>query len=333
VGRDGCSQALFIDFLALGLILAPAGGESLAQRNESGFEFGWFTAGNGHRLRFGRAEALEGTAKGLVLLLNGRSEFLEKYAEVAQGLTARGYTVLSLDWRGQGLSVRELETRQKGYVRTFDDYLADLDLFYDLHVKAAGFPVSILAHSMGGHLALRFMHDHPMEVDRAVLVSPMVDIVTAPFPRIAARAMANIACASGFAESYVLGGANYTPENVRFETNRLTHDQEQFENEKRLIADTPDLALGDVTYAWVKAAFDSIETLSGRGYARQIKTPVMMVSAREDRVVSVKAQKRLFKNMSGCEFVSIPGAFHEILHETDPIREVFWNNFDGFMSI
>ncbi|MCP4119294.1 MAG: alpha/beta hydrolase [Desulfobacteraceae bacterium] len=304
----------------------------MAERKESGFKFGWFTAGKGHRLRFGRAEASEGPAKGLVLLLNGRSEFMEKYAEVAQGLTARGYTVLSLDWRGQGLSVRELENRQKGYVATFDDYLTDLDLFYDHHVKGAGLPVTILAHSMGGHLALRFMHANPMRIDRAVLVSPMVDIVTAPFPRMGARAIANIACASGFAESYVLGGCNYTPETVRFETNRLTHDREQFENEKALIAENPDLALGDVTYSWVKAAFDSIETLSGRGYARRIKTPVMMVSAREDRVVSVKAQKRLFKNMSGGEFVSIPGAFHEILHETDAIREVFWNHFDGFTS-
>ncbi len=305
----------------------------MAERRESGFEFGWFTADKGHRLRFARADAPEGTAKGLVLLLHGRFEFLEKYAEVARELTARGYTVLSLDWRGQGLSVRELENRQKGYVKTFDDYLADLDLFYHLHVKSAGLPVSILAHSMGAHLALRFMHANPMWVDRAVLVSPMVDIVTAPFPRIAVRAMANVACASGLAESYVIGGSNYTPEHVRFETNRVTHDRERFENGKALIAANPELAMGDVTHAWLKAAYDSMETLSGRGYARQIKTPVMMVSAREDSIVSVKAQKRLFKSMSGSEFVSVPGAFHEILHETDPIREVFWNHFDGFISI
>ncbi|MBI9088996.1 MAG: alpha/beta hydrolase [Desulfobacterium sp.] len=305
----------------------------MAERRGSGFEFGWFTADKGHRLRFARAEALEGRAKGLVLLLHGRFEFLEKYGEVARELTARGYTVLSFDWRGQGLSVRELENRQKGYVKTFDDYLGDLDRFYHLHVKGTGLPVSILAHSMGGHLALRFMHDHPMGVDRAVLVSPMVDIMTAPLPRIGVRAMANIACASGLSESYVIGGSNYTPEHVRFETNRLTHDRGRFENEKALIADNPDLALGDVTHAWLKAAFDSIEILSRRGYARQIKPPVMMVSAREDRVVSVKAQKRLFKALSGCEFVSIPGAFHEILHEADPIRDVFWNHFDGFTSI
>ena len=39
-----------------------------------------------------------------MLLLQGLSEFLEKYAEVAAGLTGRGFEVYSFDWRGQGHS-------------------------------------------------------------------------------------------------------------------------------------------------------------------------------------------------------------------------------------
>jgi lysophospholipase len=160
----------------------------------------------------------------------------------------------------------------------------------------------------------------------------MIDIVTAPFPAIAARRIANIACAAGFGEAYVLGGTNYLPGKICFETNRLTHDLERFNNEQRLIAQTPDLALGDVTYAWLKAAFDSIQLLKARSYARQITTPVMLVSADEDRVVSIAAQHRMARDLPECQLVCIPNAHHEILHETDTIRRAFWNHFDAFTA-
>ncbi len=298
----------------------------------NGFDIDWFYGAHGHRLRFGRREVSGAGAEGIVLLLNGRSEFLEKYAEVAGELVFRGYTVLSFDWRGQGLSVRELENRQKGYVRTFDDYLEDLDIFYRQIVAPLGLPVTLLAHSMGGHLGLRFMHDTPSAVSRAVVVSPMIDIVTWPFPLIAARRIAKIACAAGFGETYVVGGTNYAPDKIGFENNRLTHDPVRFSNEGQLIAQTPDLALGDVTYAWLKAAFDSIQRLKAGSYAGKIRTPVMLVSAGQDRVVSIVAQQRLARRLPDCRFISLPKARHEILHETDEIRRVFWNHFDAFTA-
>ena len=296
------------------------------------FQIGWFSGVHGHGLRFGKLDALGKKARGVVLLLNGRSEFLEKYAQVALELSSRGYMVLSFDWRGQGLSVRELENRQKGYVKTFDDYLEDLCLFYKKVIKTFGLPVTLMAHSMGGHMALRFMHDNPDTVVRAILVSPMVDIVTHPFPSIVAQYLADIACTAGFGEFYVMGGTNYAPDKIPFKSNLLTHDLKQFKNEKKLIAATPDLALGDVTYAWLKAAFDSIQLLRTRGYAREIKTPVLLVSAGMDRVVSVVAQQRMARLMPNCKFVSIPNALHEILHETEDIRTKFWSLFDAFTA-
>ncbi|MDY0220585.1 MAG: alpha/beta hydrolase [Desulfobacterium sp.] len=330
--------------------------------DKRGFDIDWFYGTHGHRLRFGRLdsskslkfpdgqeimdETSHGTAsiqnngqgfslekaKKVILLLNGRSEFLEKYEEVALELSSRGYLVLSFDWRGQGLSVRELENRQKGYVKTFDDYLGDLDVFYREIVKPLSLPVTVLAHSMGGHLALRLMHDNPSFVDRAVLVSPMIDIVTSPFPTLVARKVANIACAAGFGESYVFGSSNYVPGKEPFENNRLTHDREQFYNVEKLIAANPDLALGDVTYAWLKATFDSIDLLNSKQYARDIGTRVLLISAGQDRVVSVNAHRRMAKILPDCEFVSIPHARHEILHETREVRDLFWNYFDSFTS-
>ena len=52
-------------------------------------------------LRAGIWELSEGTQKrAICVLLNGHTEFLEKYQEVADELRDRGFEVVSLDWRG-----------------------------------------------------------------------------------------------------------------------------------------------------------------------------------------------------------------------------------------
>ena len=44
--------------------------------------------------------------RGTILMLNGFTEFIEKYSEVVQEFRSRNYHVISFDWRGQGLSRR-----------------------------------------------------------------------------------------------------------------------------------------------------------------------------------------------------------------------------------
>ena len=299
-----------------------------ADQHQKGLSWDSFTSKNSCVIRYGRADAAPGRARGVVLLLNGRSEFMEKYNEVVSELVHRRYKVFSLDWRGQGLSCRETANRHKGYVDNYGDYLYDLELFYTRFVKAEGLPVTIVAHSMGGHIALRFMGKHRGSIQKAFLVSPMIDINTAPFPGILARFLARKACAAGFSRHYVFGGGDYCPEKNRFKGNILTHDPERFLMEQKAIADNPDLALGGVTWGWLKASFDSIDLVKSPAFTAGIKTPIVMVSAEQDTVVSTSAQKRLCGQLPHCRFVSIPGAFHEIFHETDRIRQIFWSHFD-----
>ena len=73
-----------------------------------------------------------GTARGTVVLLTGRGEFIEKYAtEVTGELLQRGFSVAALDWRGQGLSDRPLSEHDAGHIDNFSTYIADLKLFLD----------------------------------------------------------------------------------------------------------------------------------------------------------------------------------------------------------
>ncbi len=295
---------------------------------------------DGELIRWGRAFFHGEKPRGVILLLNGRFEFMEKYRSQVHQLTQRGFHVISMDWRGQGLSLRELDNRQKGYVETFEDYLKDLRYLFHNHVKPLNLPVTILAHSMGGHITLRFLAEYAGEyedgmqnfIQNAILVSPMIDINTAPIPRFMAGFIADAAMVLGLGESYVPGGGDYNLDSFKFENNKLTHDPEMFKIEHDEIQKNPGLALGGVTWGWLKAAFDSIELLRSAGHVSAIKIPVMILSAGEDRVVSNQAQKKTAKAIHGCEFVSVPGARHEILFETKEIRKFFWQSFDEFLN-
>ena len=44
--------------------------------------------------------------KGLIIFFNGRNEYIEKYNEAYKKFQNLGYAVVTLDWRGQGLSDR-----------------------------------------------------------------------------------------------------------------------------------------------------------------------------------------------------------------------------------
>lgn len=284
-------------------------------------------------IRYGVWSA-KGTKKnGSVLFLCGRAEFLEKHSETIGELNHRGYDVYSMDWRGQGGSSRLLSNPHKGYVNSYTDYLQDLNCFYHHVVKPrATTPVKILAHSMGAHIALRFLFERPEAADRMVLLSSMIDINTAPYPRLIARWIARLAILAGWSRRYRWGGGDYTPNREPFENNRLTSDPRRFQDAHKAIAQAPHLATGDVTWRWLAATFSSINIMKKNGYADRILTPTLMISGLKDRIVTLSAQQKLCRRLPNCRLIIIPGARHEILKETDDIRGVFWEAFDQFVS-
>ena len=271
--------------------------------------------------------------RGSVVVLNGRTEYLEKYTETIGDLNRRGFSVYSFDWRGQGLSDRMLPDRLKGYVQNYEGYLLDLEDFFDQIVRpnVAG-PVILLAHSMGGHIALRFLHDHPTAVSRAVLTAPLIDIIPSPYPKWIVIILTRLAVKTGFTHAYVLGAKYRNPFDQAFQGNPLTSDPRRFGFDKQAITDSPDLALGEPTFGWVAATLDSIALLKQPGYAEGIKTPVMVVSAGKDRIVCCAAQKRICLRMPDCRLKVLDESLHEILMEADPIREQFWRLFDRFVD-
>jgi len=295
--------------------------------------FHYFNTCDNLSIRYGVWPGRPGKKSGSIILLGGRREFMEKYFESIDELNQRHFDVYGLDWRGQGLSTRQLPNRHKGYVKSYEHYIDDLNQFVgDVISSQAAHPLIILAHSMGGHIALRFLHDYPGIVHRAILVAPMIDILTGPIPRWLLRIIIRLVVAAGRAAAYSIGSGDYHAADQQFSNNRLTSDPVRFMDEAKAIAANPDLALGGVTYGWLLATLKSIDILKQPEYTDRIKTPIQIFSAGSDCIVSIGAQKRLCDRLPSCRMKVISGARHEILKETDSIRRIFWDLFDSFMK-
>lgn len=296
------------------------------------FDFRYFSTPDHLDIRYAIARGAPADPVALVLLLQGRAEFIEKYQTIASCLTRAGYRVVSLDWRGQGLSSRETDDRKKGYVASFNDYVSDLEILFYRVLPSRDMPVYMLGHSTGGHVALRFMHAHPDAVDKAVLVSPLIDLRFFEMIRLPLSIIARQACRGGQDKNFVPGGRIRAFKNTGFKSNRLTHDRNGFLIQQQEIEKNPDLAIQGVTWGWLNAAFDSIRYIHQPGYAAAIRTPVLIAGAQKDRVVSFNAQKRFCKLLGNGVFYPVAGAFHEIMFETAAIREPFWRKVHTFFN-
>jgi lysophospholipase len=290
----------------------------------------WVKTGDGAELRTARWKPA-GAPAGTVVLLHGRTEFIEKYCEVAGELLARGYCVFTFDWRGQGLSHRALSDPLKGHVQDFGQFDQDLHLFMDRIVLAsAPEPLIGLAHSMGGNIFLRYLHDNPGAFHKAVLTAPMLAIKTSPFPQWFARAIAFLQTSLGASDGYVWGGG---PQHWThpFAGNAVTTDAARFARAEALLQAEPRLRLASPTFQWLEAAFRSMALARSHDFAQSIETPVLLMGAAHDQIVHPGADMRLIRRLKHGSFVLLQ-AQHEIMMERDEIRNLFWGFFDAFVA-
>ncbi len=113
----------------------------------------WFHGTGGVRLRAALFPA-KGTPIGSVVLSSGRTEAIEKYFETVEDLRSRGLTVLVQEWRGQGLSHRELKDRLAGHANGYQAFLSDYHTLLAHFGPRLPKPWYAIGHSMGGCLTL-----------------------------------------------------------------------------------------------------------------------------------------------------------------------------------
>jgi lysophospholipase len=295
-----------------------------------------FEGYDGLKLRSALWEPTRGPVRGTVCIVPGRGEFIEKYFEVIADLRRRGFGVAIFDLRGQGGSERMLSKPRKGHVVAFTEYDRDLAIFIEEVVKPAlPGPYIGMGHSLGGHILLRNAQDEASPFARMVLLSPMIAISDRMLgtSRSVARTYAAIASMCGFAAAYVRGGKDEPDDFTDFETNKLTADYVRWSRNKSVIEAAPELALGSPTVGWLNAALKSSAMLSRPDYPKYVCVPTMMFAAGADRVVSGQAIEDFAVDLKVGGHILMPGSRHEILQETDSIRQQFWAAFDAYMGV
>ncbi|WP_321392701.1 alpha/beta fold hydrolase [Emcibacter sp.] len=281
----------------------------------------------------------EGPVRGQIVVVNGHREYLEKYQEFFQDLLDRGLQVFSMDLRGQGLSGRLLEDRHRSYINSFDLYLSDLALvlthFGLMSRRNREKPLYLLGHSMGGHIAFRFLHDHPGVFDKAVLLSPMMGInLGPPLKAQLSRWLIKLACLLGFEKEYAPGQEPKTGEELQLlVSDLLTHDVSRYETESRIMTSNPDLYSGGATFGWLRAALQSIQTVRRPGYAEAVKLPLLAFLAEAERLVVNDTAHEVLKRLPNGRIEIVRGAYHEIYRETDEIRREMWTVLEEFLAV
>src|SRR5262249_15970954 len=144
-------------------------------------------------------------------------------------------------------------------------------------------PRFIFAHSMGGHVTLRYLHDFPDAARAAIVTAPMIEMTTRRFPPGLARLAVEVGMLSRLAKKDIPGMSDYDRGQDLFENNESTSDRDRFERRVRLLSENPELLLGGVTFGWLDAAFRSIALLQRPEYLRRITTPLLMFAAADDR--------------------------------------------------
>jgi lysophospholipase len=264
---------------------------------------------------------------GSVVVSPGRTEPIEKYVEVVGELVARGYSVLVHDWRGQGRSSRLLGDRLRGHADGFDDFIGDFRRLIDQFDSRLPHPRIALGHSMGGCLTLTALAKGETRFDAAILSAPMLGLNTGRNPAWAVRLMATAMSVFGRGGDYVLGAVT-DPYTASFEADRLTHDRARYDRSRAQILADRDLALGNITWGWLNSAFAAVDWLRKAPEVTRIAIPLVVLGAELETLVSNRDQRLVTGRVSGARYVEVPGAFHEILMETDAVRARFWAEFD-----
>lgn len=269
-----------------------------------------------------------GTARGTVALLTGRGEFIEKYAtEVVGELLGRGYAVVAMDWRGQGLSDRPLADRGKGHIDHFSTYMADVRMFLEAVVAPdAPRPVLALCHSMGGHILMRDMAENgPGPLSAALFVSPMTGLYREAMLRSILMLMPEIPAVD---ERYLFGTGPFVLLAREFNSNFVTRDERRYRFTDDWFTADPRLALGGPTLGWARQAVRSMTAAQAPGYLERIDVPLLLITAGEDRLIDQRTHAPIVARLRHGEHFTIARSLHEIMMETDDIRALFWEAFD-----
>ncbi len=247
-----------------------------------------------------------------ILFLNGRSEWIEKYEDLPSD-TLYGDNALwvTMDHRGQGGS-----EGARSHVLSYDAFAEDVAAV----VKASfgNKPYIVVAHSMGGLIALYGTLKDVLSPKSLILCSPLFGLLT-PMPPTLARWLARLISLSPFAARSTGAGID---RKKAFKGNPLTQSKKRF----KAMTEGP-YKPSAPTFAWVHATFRACTVLYDKKYLKNLKVPVAIIVGEKEAVVDGLVYQPWidrWHELTGqtAKFKRIAGAEHELLNEAARYRRL-----------
>jgi lysophospholipase len=272
---------------------------------------------------------------GSILFMAGRGDAYEKYLETFEDWRLRGWRVSAADWRGQAGSGRLGFDEVTGHVDDFTLWIEDLASFWAGWAQGRDRALVLAGHSMGGHLVLRAQADRLLAPEPAAMIlsAPMLDVGPERAPLTLRRGLARIMCTVGDARRPAWKWNEKPGVLPAARKALLTHDDARYADELWWREKRPELVMGPGSWGWVAGALRSIRKLSHPGVIERVRVPVFMFATRADGLVSFRAVERAAERLPNVETLYFgTEARHEILRETDEVRNRALNAIDAFLD-
>lgn len=271
-------------------------------------------------------------SRGAIVMVHGLSEFTRKYDEMAWYFLNQGYHVFLYDQRGHGLSGRQVDRLDVIHVDRFEDYAADLAQFIAEIVRptAAGLPLYLYGHSMGGAVVCMYLAQSGDTVHKAVLSSPMIAPTTGSIPSPFARVMTGLDGRRRGNKSLFKYAKEFNPHPSYERSSDISRSR--FERNLGLRVVDPHYQSTPLTTGWVYNSLCVKRQLLSRRVTRRIHTPLLLLSAEKDTVVHNTAQAAFARRCRVCRMHTIPGAKHSMYTGNEAIMREYMEQILAFYA-
>ena len=267
-------------------------------------------------------------SKGTVLIQQGHNEFIEKYYETIKELIKLKFSVVSFDWRGQGMSDKILEYINKQHISDFKLHDDDLNFIVEnILIRYFPKPYVAIGHSMGGCILLSNLKKYDAIFSKMILSAPMLGFKYEFFLNFLLK-LSQIFLKD---DDFFLGSKpNYGKETL-FDDNELTTDRDRYNRTLKLVRKKPEIRLWGVTTLWAKAVIKRLKLIRKTDWSK-IETDILFINCLEDKIVSQKSiveSAKLFKNSMLIQFKECK---HEIFMENNKARQLLWREITHFLD-
>ncbi|MGZ3806722.1 MAG: alpha/beta fold hydrolase [Bacteriovorax sp.] len=277
---------------------------------------------------------LNSGASNCLVVLPGRTEPIEKYAEVIYDLlqtpAGKNLNFFLMDHRGQGQSGRMSDPWDMGHIDHFDNYVKDLEAFVRLqNLDKRCEHKFLLAHSMGAGIATAYILKNPQTFERVALSSPMLKIMTKPYAYVVARAIVEAQTVAGRGAKFAIGQKGYDPA-AKFEENTFTTSPERFDMAMSMYKTYPLAQLGGVSNRWVLEVMKGTNKL--RSHYHEISTPMRVFVAGLESYSEPSEMEKLCDEAANCKRLNLPTSKHEVMMDRDINRDQVLKELENFFN-